>query len=255
MIVFHLIWGREKRYLNTKFDKWRANIVKDVILKDSTSSKIYGVTNAESIKNHWIGKPMRSEYHSLVHFYRLARTFRNTEDYIKSEAKLLDIGCASGRFLMFFSNNDKKGLELLSECIDYGAKSGINIVNGDAESLPFSDNEFDVSFLLEIIEHVQNPFKVMQEAKRVSQNRIICTFPYFAKTSIKPYNSKQLFQNNDHFLELEKVDFINMLTHLKIKGFEYEEINIWKELSFSSKILSLAIGYRWPMWHMFIIEK
>lgn len=253
-ILFHFIWGSEKRHHNTKFDNWRANVVKSVILNDLTTSKLFRVRNTELINNHWIGKPMRSEYHSLIHFYRLSKTYKYTESFIEEYAKLIDIGCASGLFLTFLPNKEKLGLDLICNCKDYGVKNGIKIVNGNAESLPFLDNEFNISFLLEVIEHVPNPFKVLKEAKRVCSEKIICTFPVFEKTKIKPFDSSQYFQNDSHYLELNKTDFINMITHIKIKDFRYELLDIFDEITLGQKVLSLLAGFHWPKWHLFIIN-
>jgi ubiquinone/menaquinone biosynthesis C-methylase UbiE len=51
-----------------------------------------------------------------------------------------------------------------------------NFVRANAESLPFKDKEFDTAILCEILEHVENPIKALQEAKRVA-NKVIITVP------------------------------------------------------------------------------
>lgn len=51
-----------------------------------------------------------------------------------------------------------------------------NFVRANAEKLPFKNQEFDTAVLAEILEHVDNPVKVIREALRVSR-RVIITVP------------------------------------------------------------------------------
>ena len=252
--LFHLIWGKEKKYNNPKFDAWRAKVVKQIILNDSKLSKLYNSIPKEFFENHWIGKPMRSEYHSLVHFYRLAQTILKFDQHIKVESSLLDVGCASGLFMLLWPNNNKQGVDQLPGCISFGEKYGLKIVQGNAENLPFSEKSYDFVLLLEIIEHVSNPFKVMEEAKRVCNNKIICTFPVFKKTEIKPYDSKQFFNGDAHYLELTAEDFVNLTSHLHLENQDFVTITLRNKLSRSQKILSYLSAMNWPEWHLFILN-
>ena len=52
-----------------------------------------------------------------------------------------------------------------------------NFIQANAEELPFKDGRFDTAALCEILEHVENPTKALQEAVRVSK-RVIITVPY-----------------------------------------------------------------------------
>ena len=45
----------------------------------------------------------------------------------------------------------------------------IEFVQGDAEKLPFSDNEFDVALSMCVLAHVNNPETVLQELRRVTR--------------------------------------------------------------------------------------
>lgn len=252
--LFHIIWGKEKKYNNPKFDTWRAKVVTQIIVNDPKLSKLYMSIPKEFLDNHWIGKPMRSEYHSLIHFYRLAQTILKFEQHIDMDSSLLDVGCASGLFMLLWPNDKKQGIDQLPDCNSFGEKYGLNIVQGNAEKLPFLEKSYDFVLLLEIIEHVSNPYKVLEEAKRVSKNKIICTFPVFKKTMIKPYDSKQHFKGDAHYLELTSEDFINLTTHLHLEKQDFVSISIRNKLSLSQKLMSYLSNLTWPEWHLFVLN-
>lgn len=224
-----------------------------IIANDNALSKLYKSIPKEFLEQHWIGKPMRSEYHSLIHFYRLAQTLLKCEQHINMDSSLLDVGCASRMFMFLWPNDNKQGIDQLPNCNSFGKKYDLNIVQGNAENLPFPEKSYDFVLLLEIIEHVSNPFKVIEEAKRVSNNKIICTFPVFKKTMIKSYDSKQYFKGDAHYLELTSEDFINLTTHLHLEKQDFESINIWNKLSWSQKLLSHLSNLTWPEWHLFVL--
>lgn len=95
--------------------------------------------------------------------------------------KVLEIGSGFGIFVAVLAKDlgiDVYGVEPNSEGF-YGSfemskdillANDINqdrIINGWGEDLPFSDNSFDVIYSTNVLEHVQNPQKVMSEAIRV----------------------------------------------------------------------------------------
>lgn len=89
--------------------------------------------------------------------------------------KVLDIGCHSGEWLSNIDADIRIGLD-----IDPGIpKKAIAVVKADGCEMPFSDNSFDVIFLLDVIEHVVHDKKLAQEILRVlSHNgKLILTTP------------------------------------------------------------------------------
>jgi ubiquinone/menaquinone biosynthesis C-methylase UbiE len=54
---------------------------------------------------------------------------------------------------------------------------GLNFHLANAQNLPFPDNSFDVAVLGEILEHVEDPPKVLQEALRVCRKKMLITTP------------------------------------------------------------------------------
>ena len=51
----------------------------------------------------------------------------------------------------------------------------------DLSNLPFKDNSFDIVHASHIIEHFLNPFKALEELKRVSKNHVVIIVPNGAR--------------------------------------------------------------------------
>lgn len=54
---------------------------------------------------------------------------------------------------------------------------GIEVINADANKLPFADSEFDTVIMGELLEHMPNPGVALAEGIRVSKGHIIITIP------------------------------------------------------------------------------
>lgn len=115
-----------------------------------------------AIQNNWLQK------------YWHWRRFSEVDKFITPvSGKVLDIGCHSGlltqRIIKKTSSHEIHGIDLSPKAIE-GAKKRITSGSfkvADAQDLPFGDNSFDAIFCLEVIEHVDEPEKVIAEIKRV----------------------------------------------------------------------------------------
>lgn len=90
--------------------------------------------------------------------------------------KILDIGCADGTFTKIIFEKTKPsrivGIDVLPKSIAYAkrrfARSRRMFFKvADAHNLPFSDESFDAVFCLEVLEHAEDPLRVISEMHRV----------------------------------------------------------------------------------------
>lgn len=87
--------------------------------------------------------------------------------------RILDVGCASGWFLNEISkrypSSKLDGIDASQKSVDYGNKEykNLNLVFADAHKMPFKDKTFDIVICAEVLNHVVNPKKVLEEIKRV----------------------------------------------------------------------------------------
>ncbi len=83
--------------------------------------------------------------------------------------RVLDLGCRSGALTRaYVEGNEVVGLDVDREALAAAAKLGIETVWADAEEpLPFADESFDVVVAAELLEHLREPDRVVDEAARV----------------------------------------------------------------------------------------
>lgn len=91
--------------------------------------------------------------------------------------RLLDVGCGSGEHLALFRRKgcDVTGIDSSPLLLDQAAKrlgNRVELRDGRAEDLPFSDNEFDVVTLIHSLEYTDDPGIAIAEAIRVCRGRI-----------------------------------------------------------------------------------
>lgn len=90
---------------------------------------------------------------------------------IDPDSRVLDVGCAMGGFLDFLSKKgikDLSGIDLTQKYVAYAKRNGrFTIKPGNAEAIPFADDSFDIIVMDQVMEHLAEPAKAFQEAKRV----------------------------------------------------------------------------------------
>ena len=86
---------------------------------------------------------------------------------ITNKNKLLEIGCASGEFLIEAGNrggwSDLYGVEIDEGMVETARKSGVNIFSGFFEEIDFSGKRFDLIFADNVIEHVMSPLDTLKK--------------------------------------------------------------------------------------------
>jgi len=97
-----------------------------------------------------------------------------------NRARVLDIGCGYGALSLTLSESagfDVVAMDVLEVRLtsvrarkaarDPEAAARIRIVKADAESLPFRDESFDAVVATEVLEHLDEPGRMLSEARRV----------------------------------------------------------------------------------------
>ena len=92
--------------------------------------------------------------------------------------RALDIGCGTGNHLILLRRLglNTTGLDASPYMIKKARERiGNNsaLINSPAEDLPFEDNEFDISLLINTLEFLDSPLKALREAGRVTRRKIL----------------------------------------------------------------------------------
>ncbi|MBN2094128.1 MAG: class I SAM-dependent methyltransferase [Candidatus Zambryskibacteria bacterium] len=159
---------------------------------------------------------------------RTSEILRLMNKYYNNPQKILDIGAADGSMLDDIKEKypviECIGLEQSREFIKANKNKNIRIIQGDAHSLPFQSDTFDVIIAAAIIEHVTRPEKMLEEAHRVLKRGGI-----FIVTSPNPFFDKVGrvigWVMRDRFLKGEKHNIMFNLEKLK-KSFKEANFEI-----------------------------
>lgn len=94
-----------------------------------------------------------------------------------SGQRMLDIGCGTGKSLEYFldSNLQLAGIDPSPYMIDHAQQrlgNKAELYRGFAEDLPFEDNSYEYSFFFTSLEYTEMPAKAIEEACRVTKDKV-----------------------------------------------------------------------------------
>lgn len=111
---------------------------------------------------------------------------------------ILDIGCGTGDLALLLrgKNREISGLEpSVINLEKFVENTKMACYHGVAESMPYSDNSFDIVIMADVIEHVVDTPKALQEALRVLKvgGHLILTTPNKWADILWSFGSKRMF--------------------------------------------------------------
>jgi len=149
-------------------------------------------------------------------------------------AKLLEIGCGSGRILASIRERDKKinltGIDLSAEQIRLAKQVNkgreITFVQGDGQKLPFKANSFDYVIFFDFLEHIDHPKQALSEIQRVLKKGGHLHFVCPAERQSVYWASMKLFgrhfkeQTGGHVQQYTRKQLAEMVKNAKMKVVE-----------------------------------
>lgn len=138
--------------------------------------------------------------------------------------KILDIGCEYGNLHSLIYNKNLYGLDLNPK--EYRK----NVVKGDAQSIPFRNSTFNSLVCGELIEHLENPKKFLQECKRILKKNGLIILSTPNKNSL----INKLFKSYHHHEHISLFDIKSLKTLVskyfivqKIIILPYDKVSSW----------------------------
>ncbi len=132
---------------------------------------------------------------------------------LPKSSSVLDIGCGFGRISLFLKNRgyDVTAIDKEARFVEGARKNGINAVLGNAENLEFSDNNFDLVVTDGLLEHFENPEKILSEEAHVTENFVVNFIPIDTKLNrileLLQRTPKVYWRTESEWLELHKKYF------------------------------------------------
>lgn len=96
-----------------------------------------------------------------------------TEEKLGKKCRILDIGCGAGFLTNYLAKqgHEVHGVDLSEQSLNVAKKKdttkSVNYQRSCAYELPFTSEEFDVACAMDLLEHVEEPARVIKEASRV----------------------------------------------------------------------------------------
>jgi SAM-dependent methyltransferase len=109
---------------------------------------------------------------------RYAFLTRELSPFLRSGQTLLDVGSSNGRLVRSLT----AGLpDVAVAGVDVHVQPGalIPIEKYDGRTLPFDDDSFDCTLLVDVLHHADDPTALLQEATRVSRRHVLIKDHYY----------------------------------------------------------------------------
>lgn len=149
------------------------------------------------------------------------------------KGNILDVGCGQGslikEIISCFPHVSVFGCDVSFELCRISAKRnpGAIIIQSDAENLSFADGYFDFVFMTEVLEHLLNPVKALQEISRVlkASGSFLLTVPNRDWLLYERYKkTREIYQPvDDYWFNFEEVRSLLLVNNFVIKKVKGEE--------------------------------
>jgi 2-polyprenyl-6-hydroxyphenyl methylase / 3-demethylubiquinone-9 3-methyltransferase len=205
--------------------------------------------NKKLINNQFYDDLHDNWYLSNNHPVALLRAENNLRNpWIKNEikkhfphkCKILDIGCGAGILTNFLAldEHDITGIDISEKSLTIAEKfdttKKVKYLKANAYNIPLENHTFDVICAMDVLEHIENPAKLIQEASRLLKHGGLFFFHTFTKNILSyllvikcvewfiPNTPKNMHVYNLFIKpkELKKMCYNSGLTILSLKGFQ-----------------------------------
>jgi len=102
-------------------------------------------------------------------------------DFVSQHAghSVVDLGCGLGGYGKVLADRGFEvcAFDVVPEYVERARELGVRADVYDGERLPLEDRSVDTVFLLEVIEHLDDPAPLLAEARRVARGSVLVTTP------------------------------------------------------------------------------
>lgn len=175
--------------------------------------KDYKVDSRQSVIASSLKKLLRFIYKCLVDGFIESQIVKWIRRYCKNGGNILEIGAGGGKLIKYVNPNQFYtgfDLKILPRAVrKYGRKNNISFFIGDATDIPLPDSSVDYIWSTEVLEHITNIKKAMNEIRRVCKDGalLLISIPNNYCYKYKKKGSHPEHVNNWSYQEF--VDFVS----------------------------------------------
>ena len=154
------------------------------------------------------------------------------------DAKLLEIGCENGDFLLYLRDHgwQATGIDISRHAVTLATKQGLQVFQGELNELHLESNEFDAIIMYHVLEHVYSPRTFLREIHRILKPKgiLIIEVPNIDSHSAKFFGPRWMPLSLPlHVSHFSPRTLTSMLTqhHFAVKTMIHsspDASNIWK---------------------------
>jgi SAM-dependent methyltransferase len=149
---------------------------------------------------------------------------------VPSNALLLDVGCWDGSFSQFLNDVKYVGVDVNRKALEKAKLKKLDIVVASCDFLPFKNEAFDACSIIEVIEHLYFPDKVLREIHRIlkKNGKILLATPNFVNfiDRVNILMGKHPLAGTSH-QHIRFFTWKTLNTLLRRCGFELEKRETW----------------------------
>tara|TARA_A100001035_G_scaffold280052_1_gene283722 strand:+ start:594 stop:1169 length:576 start_codon:yes stop_codon:yes gene_type:complete len=135
-------------------------------------------------------------------------------------SRILDVGCGVGDFLRYSENSI--GIDINIFNINYVKDLGLEAYLMKDNKIPFSDKEFKSILLDNVLEHIENPYPLLKEIKRISSENAVFIVGVPGIEGFKRDSDHKIFYDDYSLKELiQKFGFNHIKTFYMPLNFKF----------------------------------
>lgn len=122
------------------------------------------------------------------HLFKKIRAFAAS---VSDNKKILDVGCGNKPYKDLFKNDVYAGIDIEGGGHSRSSKKPDKFFDG--QSIPYADEEFDIAISTQVLEHAQNPEKLLSEMARVLKRDgvLFLTMPFVWDEHEEPFDFRR----------------------------------------------------------------
>lgn len=117
---------------------------------------------------------------------------------LNGDENFLDIGCGPTGIMACFKTPNRYGLDPLIRFYKrrYSLNTGIKYIEGTGEELPFKNASFDVAFMFNTLDQIENPQSILSEINRIIKKggHVFCGVDTFSGLTYIKDKTKKIFR-------------------------------------------------------------